>query len=211
MRHSTLVLSAAVLAATLSATSAAANSIVVTSTVEVYDPIGIPELDGRGNRVHSFFVTTDGGLALLADIQVTGPAATKLFQHAFGDASDAAPPNPAFVGIFPSLAIDSYLDLPGAGPGPLNELENGPLLPGNGTQSYSVSTDFGPQTGFKFAQLSTKVPGQFHVTIAIHDTATPGALFRESFVLPLLPEPASALLLPAAFSSLVVLRRSRLK
>lgn len=187
--------------------SADANSIVVTSTVEIYQPVGIPELPGIGNLIHSFFVTTDGGLAALEDIQVTGPAATKLFQHALGDASDAAPPNSVLITAFPALAIDSYLDLPGAGPGPLNELENGPLLPGNGTQSYTVSTDFGPQSGFKFAQLSTRVPGQFHVTIAIHDIAAPGGLFRQSFDLMLVPEPTAATLALVATVGFAARRR----
>ena len=85
--------------------------------------------------------------------------------------SDVEPPHPAFLTVFPNLDLDSWITTPG--PTTLA----GPSLPGDGTSIWSDTTDDGPQTNFKFADLTLPngVSGQsLRAASNLREPLTPG-------------------------------------
>jgi hypothetical protein len=102
---------------------------------------GAPE----GGLVHEFFLTSDTDVLSIGSVKVDAP----LYQHAFGDAANAAPPIPELVADNPALGADSYVDTPGG------TMRLGADLPGDGVTTFGDLERDGAQSNFKFAQFTS--------------------------------------------------------
>jgi hypothetical protein len=155
-----------------------------------------PENAPAGGKVFSFFVTTDGDILSVGFVDVDSSA--PLFQHSVGGNNSPAE-TPIFM-IYPPLGADSWINTPG------NTSILGVDMPGDGTANSAwgdLSND-GPQTNFKFAQL-TFPPGtswrfRGNVTIA-------GATGPFSVPFDFVPEPGSSMLALVGMLGLTGIRR----
>jgi hypothetical protein len=168
-------------------------------TLEEGGPGGAP----AGGRVISFFVTTDGDVLSVGNVLISGfsensgPKAP--YQHVAG--ANAAPPNPVIVSALPALGAVSYIDTPG------NTTILGTDMPGDGSpnSAWGDLSDDGPQTNFKFAQLTfAKGEGwRFRGNVTIAGATGP---FSAPFDFPF-PEPASSMLAVIGTLGLAAVRR----
>jgi hypothetical protein len=132
---------------------------------------GDAALGVAGMMVNEFFVTTSSDILQfdMVDISI-GPAS--LYQN--GTGSDANPPNPAFVVAIPALGADSWITTPTNAD---NSNNGDTSLAGTGfgdpTSAWFDSDNDGPQTSFKFAQLTTTGTGLFNGRIFLQDPAAP--------------------------------------
>lgn len=152
------------------------------------------ERDGGApaGMVSMYFIDTDADILRIGDVQVSVP----LFNDPLG--SDTAPPNPAFVAVFPQLGADSFITTPGdtavAGDGGFD----------TNTSFFDSSVD-GPQTNFKFAQLTSEQPGSFNFVVSVAGDTGPEVF---QFSLPVgIPEPTSVALLGIGMIALAAGRR----
>lgn len=144
--------------------------------------------------VHEFFVTTDGDILRVGELNIEPP----LYNNSTG--SDTMPPNPVFVGVFPSLGADSWITTPG------DTATAGGGLSDAGA-SFFDSTNDGPQNNFLFARLTT-APGDsglFSGVISVAGATGP-EVFPFSFQLGI-PEPTSMMLFGLGLVGLGVTRR----
>jgi hypothetical protein len=149
-----------------------------------------PSADGApiNGDVWQFKATTDGDILSVNNVLITihFPAVATLYNHPFGDPSNAEPGNPALIAVFPSLDVDSWITTPGA------TVRLGPDLPGDGTTTFGDLTSDGPQSEFIFAQLTFPHGTVFdfagRVSIA---SQTQGNVFSQSFHFSNVPEPAA--------------------
>lgn len=155
--------------------------------------------------VYTFRVTTDSDIVSVNQVAITFSQGGPLFNNTFGDGSNAAPPNPALVGAFPSLGADSYIDTPGT---PTSRL--GADLPGDGATTFGDLTNDGAQSNFVFAQLTVPfgTVGKFNGRISIADTTSPGNAFVVPFSLDIgIPEPSTMVMAGLGLIGAVALRR----
>jgi hypothetical protein len=169
------------------------------------------------SRIYMFFVTTDADILSVNQVQVTVTGGS-LYQVAAPLGSNTEPPPPEFIPFSPSLPADSWITTPGA------TSRLGGDLPGNGTGSWGDLTNDGPQTNFKFAQMtippspgtSLNFTGRISLAGARGPEPFPFAisnffpldpLLQEPF--PTLPEPGSASLFALSVIGLASFRRRR--
>lgn len=124
-----------------------------------------------GGTVYEFFATTDADILAINFASTTTDA--PMYQNTFG--TPGAPPNPALIGTFPSLAVDSYITTPGS----TSVLGGG--LPADGDDTFGDTSDDGAQAGFKFGQLTLpsgatgNFSGQFDIV------GSGGGVFSQNF------------------------------
>ena len=155
---------------------------------------GAPE----GGTVIEFFADTDGDILALnfVNIELNGAV---LYDNTFGTAGAA--PNPAFFASFPSLEADSYITTPGG----TSVLGGG--LPANGDDTFGDTEDNGPQTNFKFAQLTIPA-GAMGTFSGQFDIVGANGVFSQNFIEPLgVPEPTSLILAGLGLIGFVGTRR----
>jgi hypothetical protein len=160
------------------------------------------------------FVTTDADILSVNQVLVTLTGGS-LYQAPAPFGSNTEPPDPLFVGINPALAADSWISTPGA------TSRLGGDLPGDGTGSWGDLTNDGPQTNFKFAQLTIPAFSSGARAIFTGRISLAGANGPEVFSFgpnldleqfprppfPTLPEPGSGSLLTAGLLGLSPFRR----
>ncbi|MCA9234491.1 MAG: hypothetical protein KDA44_03420 [Planctomycetales bacterium] len=95
--------------------------------------------------IFQLFVTTDTDIVAISDVAIVGKP---LYQTPPPLGSNSAPPNPAFIPLFPQLSADSWITTPGS------TALFGADLPGDGMTTFGDITDDGPQNHFQFAQLT---------------------------------------------------------
>lgn len=167
-------------------------------------------------RVFEFRVTTDGDILSINTLQLTLGTGVQLYNHSFGEADEANPPNPALVGLFPALAADSWIDTPG----PTSLL--GVKFPGDGVNTtYGDLTNDGPQQDFLFARITLSpaiesVVARFRGFVSIAGGGGSTVYSQPfDFVTPLdpfppdVPEPSTAALLSGAAGVIGFMRRNR--
>jgi hypothetical protein len=137
-----------VLVATFYSTTANADLIQFTQVRHrLPNPAEISGGVPAGSHILGFLVTTDGDILSVNNIKITLSNAS-LYNHQLGDPASANSPDPQLIGFFPAVAADTFIDTPGIG------VRLGPDLPGDGTTTFGDLTNDGPQTNFKFAQLT---------------------------------------------------------
>jgi PEP-CTERM motif len=153
--------------------------------------------------VNSYVCTTDADILSINRVGITLPSGQTLFNVAPPFGSDVEPPDPAFVGLNRSLEADSWITTPGA------TSLLGPGFPGDGTTStWGDLVNSGPQTSFKFAQLTVPqgVFGTFTGRISVSPSA--GVVEDFEFSLPInIPEPGTIALASFGLIGLVAARR----
>lgn len=179
MRKSILFV-VAILALSAARQAAAAN---VSFMDVVMRPPSAAEIGGgvpADATVNEYRFNSDADILRVGDVVIDVKSA--LYQNGLG--SDAEPPNPAFVAVFPALAADSWITTPGdatavAGGGFPND-----------NSSWFDTTDNGPQNGFLFARLTSTQVGRFRGVVSASGAAGPEVF---SFDLPInfIPEPAT--------------------
>jgi hypothetical protein len=157
------------------ASAAFADSITfhpgVRTASEAEAAVGAPTF----GKVWSFFVTTDGDILSVGKIAITNSVGAPLnpYQNVLG--ANNGPAAPAILIAFPGAAADSYINTPG------NTSILGVDMPGDGSDNSAwgdLSND-GPQTNFKFAQLTfpTGVAWKFTGQVSIGSPTNPGNVF----------------------------------
>jgi hypothetical protein len=167
------------------------------------------------SQILMYFVTTDADILSVNQVLVTLTGGS-LYQVPAPFGSNTEPPDPLFVSLVnPSLAADSWISTPGA------TSRLGGDLPGDGTGSWGDLTNDGPQTNFKFAQLtipafSSGARATFTCRISLAGANGPEVFsfvpFPEDFPrppFPTLPEPGSASLFALSVIGLASFRRRR--
>jgi hypothetical protein len=150
-----------------------------------------------GARVVSFNLTSDADVISIGFVQVESN--NPLYQNAAG--TNHTPPLDVLVTAIPALGADSWITTPGA-----NTSILGVDMPGDGTanSAWGDLTDDGPQTNFKFAQLTfpkgTIWTFRGNVTVA-------GSAGPESFDFEFIPEPTSFGLAGLGLMGFAALRR----
>ena len=164
-----------------------------------------PEESGDANgppaeaKVYEFIVTSDADILRVGDVFIdTGGAG--LYNNATG--SNTAPPNPAFVAVFPSLGADSWITTPGAG----TSTAGGDL--GDDNASWFDTTNDGPVTDFTFARLTTTgALNSFRGVISVAGSGGPEVFpFNITFGI---PEPTSLALFGVGVVGLALAGRRR--
>lgn len=152
------------------------------------------------STVYEFFLTSDADILRVGDVFIEGGAA--LYNNATG--SNTAPPNPAFIAVFPSLGADSWITTPGAG----TATAGGSL--GDDNASWFDTTNDGPQQNFLFARLTTPGDGPytFRGVVSAAGAAGPETFpFEFTFPGTAIPEPTSAMLFGLGMVGLLGARR----
>jgi hypothetical protein len=163
-----------------------------------------------GSFVHQFSVTTTTDIIQFSELIFAFDM--PIYQHSLG--SDTEAPNPAFVAVFPSLGADSYLTTPGltavATPGGL------PIPPFTSGNAFFDSTDNGPQSNFRFAQITLPAltSGTFAGNIRVaSDDGESVVTLPFSFTITAVPEASAFLMLGAILAPVSAVlyfkRRSR--
>jgi len=179
-------------ATTLLASSAFADSISIsqigtvglrTRAVTATESGGGAPVDGD---VYQWQVTTDGDILSVNGVLVTLDGGGTLYNHPQGNAANAEPGDPVFIGLLPALGVDSWITTPG------NTGRLGADLPGDGADtSFGDTSNDGAKANFMFAQLTVPkgTMGTFAGKISIAGATGP---FVQSFSLPIgVPEPAT--------------------
>jgi hypothetical protein len=180
------------LSAALMLTAGRANADFVEITYRLVDPprtalealvapVPAPSL------TYQFLATTDGDILSIDNIEITTAPPTALYQHPFGDPSNANPPTLGLDAVFPSIVSDSWFDTPGA------SSRLGPDLPGDGTTTFGDLSNDGPQADFIFAQLTFPLPVSWSVSGRVSIAGGGGTtVYNQPFNFVFVPEPASA-------------------
>lgn len=138
---------------------------------------GVP----TGSLVIDYFITTDADILRIGDVDVRFP----VYNNPLG--SDSAPPNPAFVTVFPALGADSFITTPGE-----------TAVAGNSDQPFDTNSSFfdssndGPVTNFNFARLTSTFPTFFNFVVSVAGSTGPEVF---QFALFYYPEPTTLALL----------------
>jgi hypothetical protein len=148
-----------------------------------------------GGHALRYFVTTDGDILSVNNVQITLHPDAQLFNDPAGDPLNANPPNPLLLPFFPALSVDSWITTPGQ-----QTVRLGPDLPGDGTTTFGDTTNDGPVTNFQFAQLTIPMGVLLNFTGQISIVDSSGTnVFSQAFSIPLplnfddhfcIPEPA---------------------
>jgi hypothetical protein len=168
---------------------------------------GAAPADGK---VNMFFVTTDTDILSVGNVKITLPNGVTLYNNTFGDGGNAEPGNSALIPTFPSLGVDSWVTTPGT------TSRLGADLPGDGTTTFGDLTNDGPQSNFKFAQLTMGAlpqgqKGTFTGVVSIASTVTPGSSVDVPFNFTIgVPEPATLGLAGMSIVGLLAASRRRM-
>ena len=146
--------------------------------------------------VTEYFLDSDADILRIGDVNIDVP----LFNDALG--SNTAPPNPAFVAVFPALGADSFITTPGG-----TAVAGNDGAPFDTNSSFFDSSNDGPQSNFKFAQLTTSAAGTFNFVVSVAGDTGPEVF---QFALPVgIPEPPSVALLGFGLIGLAASRRRK--
>jgi hypothetical protein len=157
----------------------------------------------RDYQITEYFVTTDADILRVG--QVVIDVKSSLYQHPSG--SDAEPPNPLFVTVFPALGADTWITTPGitltAGGGFAND-----------NSAWFDTTNDGPVSNFKFASLTSIYVGSFRGVIAVAGAEGPEVFsfhfpLGGSYFPPPPSEPASMALAAVGLIGVSFIRRRR--
>ncbi|MEQ8618926.1 MAG: PEP-CTERM sorting domain-containing protein [Lacipirellulaceae bacterium] len=160
---------------------------------EVADTNGPPD----GHLVHDFFLTTNADILRIGDVFIEGSG---LYNNSIG--SNTAPPNPAFITVFPSLAADSWITTPGL----VTATAGGDL--GEPNVSWFDVTDDGPQQNFHFARLTVAGPcPTFVFRGVVSVSAANGPEIVPFSIIVFCPEPTSMALLGLGMLATLGVRR----
>lgn len=151
------------------------------------------------SSIYGFYLNSDSDILYIGRVKVT--TSGDYYQHELG--TDGDPPFHAYVTMFPAVIADSWITTPGA------TTVLGVSFPGDGTinSAWGDTSDNGPQTNFKFANLTFSPAGstwRFSGTVVVMGTNGP-----ESFAFEI-PEPAGAALGVVAAVTAVALRQRRI-
>lgn len=124
-----------------------------------------------GGTVFEFFATTDADILAINFASTTSDA--PFYQNTFG--TPGAPPNPALIGTFPALAVDSFITTPGS----TSVLGGG--LPADGDDTFGDTSDEGAQTGFKFGQLTLPLGATGNFSGQFDIVGSGGGVFSQNF------------------------------
>lgn len=102
-----------------------------------------------GMIVYEFFVTSTTDIT-----RISGRVDVPVYQHNLG--SEVEPPDPSLVLSMPALGVDTFVTTPG-----VTRIESGSGLQSGA--SWIDDSDDGPQTNFRFAQITTAGIGTFNV------------------------------------------------
>jgi hypothetical protein len=148
-------------------------------------------------RLVSLYVTSDADILSIGFVKIE--STQPLYHHPAG--SNNSPPPEILVTAIPALGNDSWITTPGA-----NTSILGVDMPGDGTanSAWGDLTDDGPQTDFKFAQLTFPKGTVWRFT---GNVTVAGSAGPESFNFNFIPEPSTLGL--TSFGLLVIARRRR--
>ncbi len=179
----------------------------ITVTGELRRVTAAEAADGApaGGVVAQLFVTTDGDILSVNNVQIFHRRGGALFNVPPPFGSNIEPPPSDFVALRPSLTADSWITTPG----PTQLL--GTDLPGDGASIWGDLTDSGPQTHFQFAQFTqpnhTFGSANFRISIA-DPTNTETGIYTESYRVNF-PEPGSGTLAAVGLVALTEIWRRR--
>lgn len=152
-----------------------------------------------GGTVYEFYLDSASDILSINDVSFVLTSGT-IYNDALG--SDSAPPNPAFVGVFPALGADSFITTPGS------TSELGVTTSENSwVGTWGDTSGDGPQSNFKFAQftVSEGAQGSYSFDIAYAGDTGPVEVVL-SGPIPV-PEPGSMALLGLGGLALMARRR----
>ncbi|MEQ8209423.1 MAG: hypothetical protein RH917_06285 [Lacipirellulaceae bacterium] len=160
---------------------------------------GVPR---SADIVYDIFVTTDADILRVGNVTLRpsrGPET--LYNNAVG--SDSAPPNPAFVAVFPALGADSWITTPGVD----TAIAGGGFSADN--SSWFDTTDDGPQQMFQFARLTLDMLSYYNFSGVISVAGVNGPeIFPFRFTLcGSCPEPTTLVMAAIAGFGLIGVRR----
>jgi hypothetical protein len=184
----------------LSADQAAAATVTFgTPAYRYVTPAEVADGAPIGAVVSEYFVTTDVDILRVGNIIID--TRSSLYQYPAG--SDAEPPHPLFVSVFPALGADSWITTPGAA----TAITGGGFARDNA--HWFDTTNDGPVTNFMFARLTMRQAGNLRGEVSVAGAEGP-QIFQ--FHIPFLgpepyPEPGSLALSGIGLLGLTALRR----
>ncbi len=189
--------------------AARVNAATVSWNVELDEPNAAAVDDGApaGAQVHKLFLTSDADIISINQVLVTLSDGATLFQVGAPYGTDIAPPDPVFISLKPSVAVDTWLTTPGS----TSFLGTG--LPGDGTGTWGDLTNDGPQTNFQWGQITIPAgaTGVFTGRISLAGETGPEPI---AFSIPLgvvIPEPGSIALAGISLIGLMGAARRRVR
>jgi len=166
-----------------------ASATVITS-VETRDVTALEATGGApaGGTVIQFFLDSTADILSINDVNFSLTSGT-IYNDALG--TDSAPPNPAFVAVFPALGTDTYITTPGASTVELGVTKTSTSWTG----TWGDTTNDGPQDDFLFAQftVSPDAVGSYSFDVSYAGISGPVDV-NVSGAIPV-PEPTSLALL----------------